>query len=82
MSTFFCEQCSKQTEFLPVFQALKVAGVSRSTIYYWMDRNWIHWRELPSSRRVICVESLSRPGHVGAGAGSEKHADAAKTAIA
>jgi len=30
---------------------------------YWMDHSWIHWRELPSSRRVICVESLSRPGH-------------------
>jgi hypothetical protein len=63
MSTFFCEQCSKQTEFLPVFKAVKTAGVSRSTIYYWMDRSWIHWRHLPSSRRVICVESLSRPVH-------------------
>lgn len=63
MSTFFCEQCSKETEFLPVFKAVKTAGVSRSTIYYWMDRSWIHWRELPSSRRVICVESLSKPGH-------------------
>ena len=62
MSTFFCQQCSKETEFLPVFKAVKAAGVSRSTIYYWIDHNWIHWRELPSSRRVICVESLSRPG--------------------
>jgi predicted DNA-binding transcriptional regulator AlpA len=62
MSTFFCQQCSKETEFLPVFKAVKTAGVSRSTIYYWMDRSWIHWRELPSSRRIICVESLSKPG--------------------
>ena len=62
MSTFFCERCCKETEFLPVFKAVKTAGVSRSTIYYWMDHSWIHWRELPSSRKVICVESLSRPG--------------------
>jgi hypothetical protein len=62
MSTFFCEHCSRETEFLPVFKAVKTAGVSRSTIYYWMDRSWIHWRELPSSRRVICIESLSKPG--------------------
>ena len=46
MSTFFCQQCSKETEFLPVFKAVKAAGVSRSTIYYWIDHNWIHWREL------------------------------------
>ena len=81
MSTFFCEQCSKQTEFLPVFQALKVAGVSRSTIYYWMDRSWIHWRELPSSRRVICVESLSRPGNADPGETLDRAA-AAKPAMA
>jgi hypothetical protein len=43
---FFCEHCQKETHFL-------------STIYYWMDRHWIHWRELPSRRRVICKESLS-----------------------
>lgn len=62
MSIFFCEQCCKETEFLPVFKAVKTVGVSRSTIYYWMEHSWIHWRELPSSRKVICVESLSRPG--------------------
>ncbi len=37
-------------------------GVSRSTIYYWMDRGWIHWRLLPSGRRVICMSSLSSSG--------------------
>jgi predicted site-specific integrase-resolvase len=45
--------------FLPIRNTIQVAGVSRSTVYYWMERAWIHWRELPSGRRVICQESLS-----------------------
>lgn len=59
-AAFFCETCQKQTRFLPIHFALAVAGVSRSTMYYWMERGWIHWRELPSGRRVICQDSLSR----------------------
>jgi len=56
---FFCEHCQKETQFLPVHFAVALTGVSRSTMYYWMDRRWVHWRELPSRRRVICKESLS-----------------------
>jgi len=59
MATFFCENCRKETKFLPIHTSLQAAGISRSTVYYWMDRAWIHWRELPSGRRVICQESLS-----------------------
>ena len=55
---FFCEHCQKETHFLRVHFAVALAGVSRSTMYYWMDRRWVHWRELPS-RRIICKESLS-----------------------
>jgi hypothetical protein len=56
---FFCEHCKKETQFLPIRCVVALAGVSRSTIYYWMDRHWIHWLELPSRRRVICKDSLS-----------------------
>jgi len=56
---FFCEHCKKETHFLPIQYAVALAGVSRSTMYYWMDRRWVHWRELPSRRRIICKESLS-----------------------
>ena len=44
---------------MPIRSTILIAGVSRSTVYYWMDRAWIHWRELPSGRRIICQESLS-----------------------
>jgi predicted DNA-binding transcriptional regulator AlpA len=64
MATFVCESCQKEVRFLPLRNATVTAGVCRSTIYYWMERGWIHWRELPSGRRLICLDSLSRPGTV------------------
>jgi predicted DNA-binding transcriptional regulator AlpA len=57
-ASFFCERCRKETKFLPIPFAVLLTDVSRSTIYRWMDREWIHWRELPNSRRLICLESL------------------------
>jgi hypothetical protein len=60
MANFFCEHCQKETKFHPIHTIQQIAGVSRSTVYYWMDREWIHWQELPSGRRVICRESLNR----------------------
>jgi predicted DNA-binding transcriptional regulator AlpA len=57
----FCDHCRKETQFLPLHSAIVLAGVSRSTMYYWMERRWIHWRESPSGRRLICEASLSRP---------------------
>jgi predicted DNA-binding transcriptional regulator AlpA len=60
VAQFFCDQCQKETQFIPIHAAIRIVGVSRSTIYYWIDRTWIHWRELPSGRRIICRESLSR----------------------
>jgi predicted DNA-binding transcriptional regulator AlpA len=60
MAIFFCDRCQKETKFLPIHATREAAGVSRSTMYYWMERAWIHWRELPSGRRIICQASLSR----------------------
>jgi predicted site-specific integrase-resolvase len=59
MATLYCESCGKETKFFPIRTIQQIAEVSRSTVYYWMDRAWIHWRELPSGRRIICHESLS-----------------------
>jgi predicted site-specific integrase-resolvase len=58
-SASFCRRCRKNTNFAPVQFACAQGGVSRSTIYYWMERGWIHWLEKPNGRRVICLESLS-----------------------
>lgn len=61
MATFFCERCQQKTEFLPIFRAKLAAGVSRSTVYYWIEKEWVHWVELPSGRKVICGRSLAAP---------------------
>jgi len=41
-ASFFCEHCQKDAKFLPIHFAHALAGVSRRTIYYWMQRGWIH----------------------------------------
>jgi IS30 family transposase len=56
----FCDYCQKDTRFLAIHHAIELVNVCRSTIYYWMEHGLIHWRELPSGRRVICQESLTR----------------------
>jgi hypothetical protein len=58
-ATFFCQDCKKETKFLPIHFAATVSAVSRRTIYDWMEHGWVHWRKLPSGRRVICEQSLS-----------------------
>jgi hypothetical protein len=45
-ATFFCDRCCEERKFLPIPFAVLLTDVSRSTIYRWMDREWIHWREL------------------------------------
>jgi hypothetical protein len=74
ISSFFCEHCKKETHFVPIHRAITIAGVSRSTIRYWKQKGWVHVEELPSGRKVICVESLhqgrnpAKPLTKGAGA--------------
>jgi len=58
MGTIYCKCCARTTEFLTIRRTMQIAGVSRSTIYYWMKNQWVHWQCLPSLRRVICSESL------------------------
>jgi predicted DNA-binding transcriptional regulator AlpA len=64
-ATFFCPYCQKETKFLHVHSAAIMSAVSRRTIYDWMDHGWIHWREMPSGRKLICEESLGH--HVNPG---------------
>jgi predicted DNA-binding transcriptional regulator AlpA len=60
ISSFFCDHCKRETHFVPIHRAMMITGVSRSTIYYWLEKEWVHWLKLPSSRRIICEESLKR----------------------
>ena len=44
---------------MPVSFASALSGVSRRTLYNWMERDFIHWHELPSGRRLICEHFLN-----------------------
>ena len=61
MRSLFCTECQQQTEFLQIYSAIKLLGISRSTMYYWINKKWIHWCSLPSGRRLICRNSLTVP---------------------
>jgi hypothetical protein len=58
---FFCEHCQRETKFMPIHFAIQAVGVSRTTMYYWMQRRLVHWLELPSGRPMICHQSLMLP---------------------
>jgi hypothetical protein len=60
---FFCERCQKETKFMPIHFAIEEIGVSRTTMYYWMRRDLVHWLELPSGRPMICRQSLMQQPH-------------------
>jgi predicted DNA-binding transcriptional regulator AlpA len=64
MAQLFCRTCGCEQRLITVYQAALLIGVSRATLYHWMKRGWIHWLELPSKRRLICLQSLSHtPSH-------------------
>lgn len=60
MARLFCERCKAEAQFVSVTTASNMLDVCRSTIYYWIDHGWVHWYELPSGRRLLCMCSLAR----------------------
>jgi transcriptional regulator GlxA family with amidase domain len=57
-AAFFCEQCQKETKFLPIHFALQITRVSESTVFHWMKRGWVHWRPVAGGNRLVCQDSL------------------------
>ncbi|MEO0249232.1 MAG: hypothetical protein ABIN58_06745 [candidate division WOR-3 bacterium] len=58
MAHVFCRQCGQETEFVPIYRAMGIVDLSRSSIYYWNEKGWVHWIRLASGRRLICRDSL------------------------
>ena len=59
-TTFFCKQCSRETKFLPIHFALAVSGVSRASFYRWMERGIVHYQELQTGHRMLCLDSIRK----------------------
>jgi len=53
-----CKRCRKNRMFLSVRFACMLTNVSRQTIYCWMQQGSIHWIELNTGHRLICLQSL------------------------
>lgn len=67
MPRYICYRCGRETVHLSVARASEVAGVTRATMYNWINRGLVHTVVRPSGRKFVCTESLVRqyvPGPV------------------
>ena len=57
----FCQNCSERTEYLNINEASAAIGISRRTIYRWMESGRLHLLESASGHTLVCKMSLLRP---------------------
>jgi predicted DNA-binding transcriptional regulator AlpA len=55
----FCKRCRKHRNFLSIDSAAKLTGCNRSSVYRWINKEWLHWLDLPSGHRLVCLQSLT-----------------------
>jgi len=55
---------SDHPALVSINEARQLTGVSRRTIYYWMDQNYVQWVFTAGSQRRIVAATLFRPGNV------------------
>lgn len=58
MVVYYCPYCERETEHLNVSDAAASAGVTRRTVYDWLNRALVHFVHRPSGRKFICIRSL------------------------
>jgi hypothetical protein len=64
-----------QPDTVSIVKACELAGVSRRSIYTWMDQNKVQWIRTAGGQRRILVQSLFTDGNIRA-AGSQRKAGA------
>jgi hypothetical protein len=52
---FWCAECRANSFWVIAQQLARIVGVSRRTIYRWLERGRVHNRQLPSGVRLLCV---------------------------
>ena len=57
-NSFACPQCNRTIILISVRKASEIAGVSRKTIYQWIDKGLISTVRNASGRLLICFSSL------------------------
>jgi hypothetical protein len=58
MPRYICFRCGRETIHLSVARAAQAAGVTRATMYNWINRSLVHCVVRPSGRKFVCTESV------------------------
>jgi excisionase family DNA binding protein len=53
-----CPQCRREIALIQIHQACKIVGVSRKTMYQWIDKGQVSAVRSASGRLLICFSSL------------------------
>ncbi|MGA9772168.1 MAG: helix-turn-helix domain-containing protein [Blastocatellia bacterium] len=61
MIFIFCQGCREHTEYLNINEASAAIGISRRTIYRWIEAGRLHLLESASGHKFVCKMSLLRP---------------------
>ena len=51
----WCDACPVVVDWLTVPRVAAPTGLKQRTVYYWIERGWVHARQLQNSWWLICV---------------------------
>jgi excisionase family DNA binding protein len=55
----WCADCAQPVTMVTAEEAAAVAGVTRRTIYRWVEAEKIHFTETPDGALLVCLNSIS-----------------------
>jgi hypothetical protein len=58
--TAWCEACGSEVRFFTPEAAAAVAGVTKRTMYQWVETGKVHFTETAQGATLICINSLLR----------------------
>ena len=59
--SFACPQCHREIALISLRKAAEIAGVSRKTIYQWINKGLVSTVRIANGRLLICFSSLFKP---------------------
>jgi hypothetical protein len=58
-----CPTCERMIALVSIDVACRALGVSRKTIYKWIEKEWVRTVQVASGRMLLCFSSLFSPPH-------------------
>jgi len=53
-----CPECGRSIKLVAIRTASEIVGVSRKTMYQWIDKGWVSTARIASGRQLVCLTSL------------------------